>query len=388
LPNRKLDVRDAEILIDAPEIPASEKGPAGNYKSSELSDGERSIFYLLGQCLLAPKDALIIVDEPELHIHRAILGKLWDSIEAQRSDCGFLYCTHDLDFAVKRSAADKYFVRRIQANSRWQLEAMPEGTGIPEDVLAEIAGSRQPILFVEGDKDSLDIAIYASIYPHLKVQPMGGCDVVVHSVASFKNNPALHQYGPVYGCIDADHRPAKEIVALQTRQVFSLPVAEIENVYLLPSVFQALAEALAFAPDVVKQKMVSLRIEVFKQARADVDAVAARYASRQIDRALKQVTLSRRESDKLVADFVAAIPKIKPQEIVEQCKSELEDAIATDNLEQVLALYDNKHLITIAAKLLEFPDGKKLSAYASRLLASKNGENLREAISRRLPKIG
>ena len=42
------------------------------YNSSEMSDGERVIFYLIGQCLAAPREGIIIIDEPELHLHKSL----------------------------------------------------------------------------------------------------------------------------------------------------------------------------------------------------------------------------------------------------------------------------------------------------------------------------
>lgn len=42
-------------------------GTQAVYNASEMSDGERVIFYLIGQCLVAPQDGTIIIDEPELH---------------------------------------------------------------------------------------------------------------------------------------------------------------------------------------------------------------------------------------------------------------------------------------------------------------------------------
>ncbi len=55
------------------------------YHSKEMSDGERVLFYLIGQTLCAPSDGLVIVDEPELHLHRAVQSTLWDALEAERA---------------------------------------------------------------------------------------------------------------------------------------------------------------------------------------------------------------------------------------------------------------------------------------------------------------
>lgn len=42
------------------------------YNSSEMSDGERVIFYLIGQCLAVPENGIIVIDEPELHLHKSV----------------------------------------------------------------------------------------------------------------------------------------------------------------------------------------------------------------------------------------------------------------------------------------------------------------------------
>ena len=48
------------------------------YPAYKMSDGERVIFYIVGRVMLAKASSLIIVDEPEIHLHKAILNKLWD----------------------------------------------------------------------------------------------------------------------------------------------------------------------------------------------------------------------------------------------------------------------------------------------------------------------
>jgi ABC-type glutathione transport system ATPase component len=115
--------------------------PSNHYDASELSDGERVIFYLIGQVLLTKPKSLVIVDEPELHVNRAILAKLWDAIEAARSDCAFIYLTHDIEFTVTRRSATKFALHSYlkQGNTeQWELDEIPADTGIPEDVITRI----------------------------------------------------------------------------------------------------------------------------------------------------------------------------------------------------------------------------------------------------------
>ena len=63
LPHRTLHISGDNIEVSVP-------GSTAKYRASEMSDGERAIFYMIGQALLAAQDSLLIVDEPELHVHR------------------------------------------------------------------------------------------------------------------------------------------------------------------------------------------------------------------------------------------------------------------------------------------------------------------------------
>lgn len=97
LPHRKLMISGDDIKVKHPSSDVL-------YSASDMSDGERAIFYLIGQVLLAKDDSLLIVDEPELHVHRSIMNSLWDLLESARPNCAFIFITHDLEFAAGRVA--------------------------------------------------------------------------------------------------------------------------------------------------------------------------------------------------------------------------------------------------------------------------------------------
>lgn len=103
-----------------------------SYDAHEMSDGERVIIYHTGRVLLAPKNSLIIVDEPEIHLHKTIANKLWDALEARRKDCTFIYFTHDLDFASSR-IAQKGWIKEFKYPNNWHIELIEENV-IPEEL--------------------------------------------------------------------------------------------------------------------------------------------------------------------------------------------------------------------------------------------------------------
>ena len=317
-----------------------------------MSDGERAIFYFLGQCLLAPKDGIIIIDEPETHVHKAIMGRLWGSAEAARADCAFIYMTHDLDFAASHTASVKYFIRAYEqgGTGRWDMKPLPDDTGLPEHVVTELVGSRRSILFVEGERVSLDLTIYRNVYRAFTVVPLGSCENVIRSVGSYKNSSSLHGLA-VCGLIDADDRSAEETARLNGLGVYVLPVAEVENLLALPSIFNALAETLLCTDPAARLN--DLQSDIMSRAQAEMDLVCSRYTIRRLDRRLKSVSVAAQDLATLSATFAAELAGVDPAPIFQLAKSKIEMAISAGDLPRVLALYDNKGyvLARVAARL-------------------------------------
>jgi energy-coupling factor transporter ATP-binding protein EcfA2 len=134
LPARELSYTGDKIFVMDPVA-------ATKYDASEMSDGERAIFYLIGQSLTAKAESLLIIDEPELHVHRSIMCKLWDEIEAARPDCAFVFITHDLEFAASR-VGQKFVIRSYNPRPFWEIEEVPEDTGFDEEITTLLMGSR------------------------------------------------------------------------------------------------------------------------------------------------------------------------------------------------------------------------------------------------------
>jgi hypothetical protein len=380
LPHRLLEL--SEALIQVAPLGADS---SARYPGSEMSDGERAIFYFIGQSLMAPDNAAIIVDEPESHVHRAILRPLWNAIEKARPDCGFVYITHDLDFAVGRSASAKYYIRGYQHNPpQWDLHDLPEDTGLPADVVAELVGSRRPILFVEGQRGSLDLTIYGSHYVNFTIIPIGSCEHVIHSVSSYKNSALLHQH-VVRGLVDADDRTTEELAHLVARDIYSLPVAEIENLFALPNIFSALAEAFMCADP--KKALNDLTDDVMREIQANIDGVCARHTIRQVDRRLKLIELEGKDSQTLEATLKARLATVDTSAIFNSFKSRLQACVDVKDLAGAMRLYDNKGIIGIVARALGLKGSKALLEKVTRLLAEQEGERLRKEFTNTLPSI-
>ena len=80
-------------------VMASKDG-GSEYSAAELSDGERNALLIAGNVLTAPPATLLIIDEPERHLHRSIISPLLSQLFERRSDCGFVVSTHDHDLPL------------------------------------------------------------------------------------------------------------------------------------------------------------------------------------------------------------------------------------------------------------------------------------------------
>ena len=241
LPQRKLIVDDSKLYAQL-----QNNGQDVKYFANEMSDGERAVLYLIVQVLCVPQNKLLIIDEPEIHLHRSIMNLLWKSLEKYRSDCLFIYITHDLQFASAHGKVDKIWIKEYDGKN-WKLEKIVD-EDIPEELTLEILGGRKNVLFVEGEKSSYDYQLYTQLYPEYLVIPCGGCSQVISRTKAFGKCLSLHDY-KVYGLIDRDYRSETEIEALKADNIFALNVAEVENLFLVEELIRLMATRFG-VPDV------------------------------------------------------------------------------------------------------------------------------------------
>lgn len=246
LPHRKIDLTGNGVHVNY---------GSHRYHGKEMSDGERVMLYMICQVLVQRPNTLLIVDEPELHIHKSIVDKLWTRLESERNDCVFMYITHDLNFALSRNDARIIWVKSYNGTD-WEYEFLDssEYEHIPEALLYEIIGTRQKVLFVEGTKNSYDYYLYQEIYKTkgYHVISCGGCQEVIRLVKAKRTYEKLNAIN-VCGIVDRDFRTEGEISALQGDGIYCLDVAEVENLFVVPELLDIMETALACDSGVAQQ---------------------------------------------------------------------------------------------------------------------------------------
>lgn len=222
---------------------------AGNdpkhYSPLRLSDGEKTVFYLLASVLFAESRSVILVEDPEVFLHRSIMKSVWNTVEQLRPDCLFVYLTHDLEFAASRNESTCVWVKSFDADARaWDYEIIKNPSDLPEDVYLDLLGSRKPILFIEGtDTRSIDVRLYTLLYPEYTVKPLGGCSKVIETTRTFADLKGFHHLES-HGIVDRDRRTDREVESLRERNISVPEVAEIENLLLIEPVIRTVARRM------------------------------------------------------------------------------------------------------------------------------------------------
>jgi hypothetical protein len=223
-----------EISIASDAQIFASKNRCPKYSIIELSDGEKNALLMSIEILTAKPEGIIIIDEPEIHLHSSISSPLLSDLFSRRPDCSYIISTHDLELLGDSSAEKIIVIRNCQWNGgetvSWDANIIDCPRDIDHDVKASIKGGRKNILFVEGKESGRDMSIYAILFPTVSIIACGNCTEVKNSVRGIRGVSDLTWLSPL-GLIDADGQVSEDIEKLQEENIFSLPFYAIESLY-------------------------------------------------------------------------------------------------------------------------------------------------------------
>lgn len=352
------------------------------YNSSEMSDGERVIFYLIGQCLAAPKDGIIVIDEPELHLHKSVQAPLWAEVEKLRSDCLFVYLTHDVDFAAAQEGAARIWLKSFDGTS-WDWERVESDENLPDDLLLEVLGSRKPVVFVEGDNGSYDVSLYREVLSGFLVVPRGSCSQVILAVKALKANSQLHHLS-VFGIVDRDRRVPEEIAALEKDSIFVLEVAEVENLFCTQEVIMIASERLARDPD-ADFRTVSEKI--FERLQDELDTQVSLRVASEIKFQLCKFDQSTKGETELSDSLSALAQSIDVKQLYTTVMETFKEIIESRDYDRLLSTYNRKSLAAQASGALGLKNGE-LPELVLRLARSECRNEIRVALEKYFGNFG
>ena len=356
--------------------------PDGKYNASEMSDGERIVFYLIGEVISVPENAILVIDEPEMHIHNSITKRLWDEIEKERPDCTFIYLTHDIDFASSRQNSVKIWAKSFNGTT-WGYEILEYNANFPEQVYLEILGSRKPILFIEGDKSSIDYKLLQLIYNDYTTKPLGSCNKVFNTTKSFNEQSDFHHIKSV-GLIDRDRRTPEEISHINDSNIWVACVAEIENFLLLERVIKEVASKMMKDPDSVFENVKTNVINFFASQK---EKQALEHSISRVERYFKNATDN--STVKEISEFSTSLndfwDSFNPQDIYDEILSNFNELIGSSDYDGILQVFNNKGLIANSQVVTLCDLSTKNDAYLNYIIGimkrnDDSSERIRQAV--------
>jgi ABC-type sugar transport system ATPase subunit len=364
-----------ELIIGGGRIETSIKGDVSKkYNASEMSDGERVMFYLIGQCLSAPKNGIIVIDEPELHLHKSVQITLWNKIELERPDCLFVYLTHDVEFAASKGVAKRIWVKSFDGTI-WDWEEMKSIDDLPEELIIEILGSRKPIIFIEGENGSHDVSIYRALFNDFLIIPRGSCTQVIQSVKVLKESQQFHHLS-IHGIIDRDRRNESEISCLNSSGIFVLEVAEVENLFCTPEIIKLVARKMALDEE---NKLTEAINFAFTKLSSEIDNQISLKTVNEVKFRLNLFNDKSTGISNITNELARLTNAIDVEELYTGFKNELDAIVSNQDYLGLLKLYNRKTLSSQMSSIFGLSGGG-LPEYVVRLTKTDSITEVRSSL--------
>ncbi len=342
------------------------------YQARYMSDGERTTLYIAAKVLTAEHKRMLI-DEPELHLHSRLAIELWSELEHLRSDCRFVYITHDLNFALSRRNGT---ILTITADSKLQLVDADLG-----QVAGQILGAAtlpfhaKRIVFYEGEDGRGFASRFFETWfndPDTFVVAAGNRDGVCASVVGLKKIKVSG--AEVLGFVDRDYYPDEANHSLPNG-IKALDMHEIESLICSRQVVEAIATHLGKNPVEIWPQFTQNIQYAFKNKTLN-NFIAQRVRSR-IGDLLNNVFSANQiaeEFDTTVSKHQSALSNLQSPEKLKALFVEEQDRIQkaiSEESDDMVRLLPGKHLLALLAKTLGYSGSRDLED----LLVSALGSN-------------
>ena len=304
------------------EILARHGNDGASFSIAQMSDGERSAALIAATVLTVKPETVLLIDEPELHLHRAIIEPFLSALFKQRTDCAFVVSTHEIALPMAHPAARVLMVRSCEWNGNtaitWDVEVLEPDAGLPEDLKRAILGTRRRIVFVEGTSGSLDLPLYTALFPDISVVPTGSCVDVERAVTGLRESLNYHHV-EAYGLIDRDDRTDDDVMRLAEKHVFALNVCSVEALYYCSDAIAAVAHRQAETLGSDADEMIeSATQKAFDELHQN--GLAERMAARRCEQRLRERVLlefqSQKSQIKTDATLTVCVASPYPNELI------------------------------------------------------------------------
>lgn len=192
------------------------------------------------------------------------------------------------------------------------------------------------------------------------------------------------------GIVDADDYSQEDKDYLLGLGVATLPVSEIENLILLPSISRLIAQNEGYTDAELETNVTNLADAIFESLTTDraIEKVVTRYCRRRIDRLLKKIDFSDADTvSSLSQKYAQETAALNIEDIATEATNRINEAIDNRNLQLLLANYDNKGMMALAATHLKRCRLVDFEHWLARVMRNNSVPGLIETIQETLPDV-
>lgn len=312
------------------------------YSINGLSDGERCVLFYIGNVLLAPENSYIVVDEPETFLNAAVYNELWDLLISERHDCQFIFASHNMDFVQSRTNATYIWCKKFEAPYNLEYQKLDDSLNLPLNLLTEVSGTKKPILFCEGTKNSIDYQIYSKLFSEFCfVKPVQGHKQVIQHTKAYNNLQLLHG-NTAYGIIDNDWMDGNSIQVYKEQGIFVLPFNEVEMILVDDAVVKS---CLHFDDDKEKQqKIKNLQQSIIDSCKENKDKIISIALKKRLDEFMESHLIEKSEPNEhdvhVFLDDLSS--KFDVDSTFNKINSIVEESLASSDFSRILKICNLK----------------------------------------------
>jgi ABC-type dipeptide/oligopeptide/nickel transport system ATPase subunit len=350
-PGRSIDISPEDLQL---RTTTGISGSAAAYASNMMSDGEKAAFYLAGRIFSAATDRLLVVDEPETHMHSMLAVNLWNALEDARPDLRIVYVTHDLTFALSRRDATVVLASPVDGFRIVTLDEAPSRV-VTESLLgaASLSFYATRVVFCEGTNTSFDYQLYNAWFRDRAtvVRAVADCQTVIQCVEALRKSSIAVSLEAI-GIVDRDHSPENFLESLPDG-IQPLSFHEVESLFCLQGIVSAAGEHLDREID-VKGYEEAIRSSV---TEAMINKIALDRWKRRLEPLLERLLAKSVSRTSSLQDTRTAVSRIfdyttwdfSPEDALDEEEKRLRGALSSANFEEVLRLFPGKHFLTVAS---------------------------------------
>ena len=291
-------------------------------------------------------------------------------------DCLFIYITHDTQFAAMHGNADKIWIQDYDGE-HWKFKKI-EDNDLPEELLLDILGNRNNVLFVEGEKNSFDVQLYGALYPSYHIIPCGSCSQVIERTKVFNNNPSLHNC-KVYGIIDRDYRSDYEIEKYKENNIFTLNVAEVENLFITEELIRLMAEHMGKEANTTFEEI--KKYVIHTRFSHQIESQICQSVVAQIKYKLSCVDISKQNSEKAKASLETAFKSINYEQVSSNETEKFQKILSEQNYADVIKVFNEKGIAKSIGQYFNIDN----SSYCTTVISLLNGSKHNDIVAALLP---